>query len=606
VTDPHTLFVLLVIIVALALFANERIPIAGSSLFILVVLTVAFEWFPFYADGARVHGYDFLSGFGHRALIAVCALMIAGQGLVHTGALEPLGRLLARYWSSAPLLVFLLTLLAAAFLSAFVNNTPIVILMLPILISVSIKTSTPAYRLLMPAGFATLIGGMATTIGTSTNLLVVSFAEELGVKTFGMFDFVIPALIAGVAGILYLWLIAPRIMPYRDAMLPNTSARLFDADLHIVRQSISDGITLAEAIAKTDGRMEVIEILRGPEGARLTPLPDIRLRADDRLVVRDTPERLIEFEQLLRARLYSQDKPVSKDHPLNDNSQQIAEIAVIGGSTLDGTTLNSKRFRSRYQLLVLALHRPRRWKRPRGIRHTEDVLLKSGDIILVQGPRDSIKRLKASRNVLVLDASTDLPRSSHATTALLIMIAIVTAAASGLLPIELSALTGVLLMLLTGCLRWDDATRALSAPVILIIVTSLAMGNALLQTGGDEFLAQQYLALTTGWSATAVLSGLMVLIALLTNIVSNNAAAVIGTPIAVSIASQLGLDAEAFVLAVIFGANMSFATPMAYQTNLLVMNAGNYRFRDFVRVGAPLSFLLWLVLTLVLSWLYGL
>jgi di/tricarboxylate transporter len=159
---------------------------------------------------------------------------------------------------------------------------------------------------------------------------------------------------------------------------------------------------------------------------------------------------------------------------------------------------------------------------------------------------------------------------------------------------------------LTGCLRWSDATRALSTPVILIIVTSLAMGNALLQTGGDELLASHYLDLTHGWSATAVLSGLMVLMAILTNVVSNNAAAVIGTPIAISIANQLGLNPEPFVLAVIFGANMSFATPMSYQTNLLVMNAGNYRFMDFVRVGLPLSILLWASFTFILPLLYGL
>ena len=177
--------------------------------------------------------------------------------------------------------------------------------------------------------------------------------------------------------------------------------------------------------------------------------------------------------------------------------------------------------------------------------------------------------------------------------------------AFGLLPIALSALCGVLLLLLTGCLKWYDTTRALSAPVILIIATSLAMGTAMVETGGAQMIASAYVDATAGMSPTLIMSGLLAMMAILTNVVSNNAAAVIGTPIAIGVAQQLGLPAEPFVLAVLFGANMSFATPMAYQTNLLVMNAGNYRFGDFVRVGLPLIVLLWLLLTFLLPWLYG-
>ena len=603
--DFHTTFVLFLIVLALILFANEKLPIASSSLFILVLLTLVFELFPYQTDHGKLHSFEFLTGFGHRALIAVCALMIAGQGLVRTGALEPIGRLLGKYWSSSPSLVFLLTLMVGALLSAFVNNTPIVILLLPILISVSLKTGASASKLLMPVGFATLMGGMSTTIGTSTNLLVVSFAAEMGVKEFNMFDFFVPAMLASIVGILFLWLIAPRLMPKRDPLMPSTSARIFDAQLRVTKEGFAKGARLSEVIAKTDGQLVVSEILRGKEGNRLTPLPDVILRSDDRLLVRDTPDQLKMFETVLGARLYSQDTLVDDDHPLNDNNQQSAEVVVVAGSTLEGRTLNTVRFTDRYYLLVLALHQVGKRNAKPGKVPLEDVRLRSGDVILVQGSKDSIKRLKASRNVMVLDASIDLPRSSKATISLAIMAYIIATAATGMLPIEISALSGVFLMLATGCLRWRDATAALSTPVVLIIVTSLAMGNALLQTGGDTFLAQQYVAFTDGWSSTAILSGLMLLMAILTNVVSNNAAAVIGTPIAVSIANQLGINAEPFVLAVIFGANMSFATPMAYQTNLLVMNAGNYRFMDFVKVGVPLTLLMWVTLSLLLPYLYG-
>ncbi len=188
---------------------------------------------------------------------------------------------------------------------------------------------------------------------------------------------------------------------------------------------------------------------------------------------------------------------------------------------------------------------------------------------------------------------------------MLIMLYIIITAALGILPIAVSALSGVFFMLFTGCLKWYDATRALSAPVILIIASSLALGTALVETGGASFIAQTYVAATEGLSPVLILSGLLFMMAMLTNVVSNNAAAVIGTPIAIGIANQLGQPAEPFVLAVLFGANMSFATPMAYQTNLLVMNAGNYRFGDFVRVGLPLALLMWAILSLVLPWMYS-
>ena len=199
--DAHAMAVLALIVLAFYLFTRERIPMESSSLFVLAVLAVGFELFPYEADGTTLHAVDFFTGFGHEALIAVCALMIAGQGIVRAGALEPVGRYLARLWKSSPALSLLLTLVVGAGLSAFVNNTPVVVLLLPILISVSLRTGTPASDSLMPMGLATLVGGMATTIGTSTNLLVVSVAADMGLRRFQMFDFFMPVAIAAAAGI---------------------------------------------------------------------------------------------------------------------------------------------------------------------------------------------------------------------------------------------------------------------------------------------------------------------------------------------------------------------------------------------------------------------
>lgn len=607
VADPgfHALVVMALVVIALVLFASERIPLASSSLIILVFLAVFFELFPYVGESGTLRATRFFSGFGHQALIAVCALMIAGRALVRTGALEPIGRLLALKWSKYPVSTFLATLIIAAVLSAFVNNTPIVVLLLPILISVSLKTTTPASHLLMPVAFATSIGGMATSIGTSTNLLVIAVAADLGLREFGMFDFVLPAVIAGGIGLMYLWLIAPRLIPRREARLPSTSPRHFTAQLRIHDESIANQKSLSEVIALTGGELEVKQILRGSENTRLIALPDLIIRSGDRIQVKSTPEHLKELETLIGASLFSDDKPVDEDHPLRDSTQQIAEVVVVPGSTLDGMTLSNARFSDRYQVMVLALYRSSKWANQPGTEKIDDINLLPGDVLLIQGAVRSIKRLKSSRNLLVLDEKSDLPISSRAPIALLIMLFIILSAAFGFLSIAVSALCGVILMLLSGCLKWYDATKALNAPVILIIVSSLALGAAMVETGGADYLAQVYVMATQGLSPALILSGLMLMMAILTNVVSNNAAAVIGTPIAIGIAQQLGQPAEPFVLAVIFGANMSFVTPMAYQTNLLVMNAGNYRYGDFVRVGLPLVLLMWIVLSFLLPWLYG-
>ncbi len=602
--DPHGIAVLFLIVVALFLFTRERIPLETSSLAVLTILATGFELFPYTHNGVQLHAVDFFKGFGHEALVAVCALMVAGQGLVRTGSLEPVGRALARLWSTSPMLSLLLTLLVGAIFSAFVNNVPIVVLLLPILVSVSLQTNKPASDILMPMGFATLVGGMSTTIGTSTNLLVVTVAADMGMRRLGMFDFVLPAAVAGALAIVFLWLLAPRLLPRRESHMQDTSPRIFTAHLHVEAESFAEGKTLAEVIDKAGGKIKVVQITR-ETGTVITPLPDAILKAGDRISVRDTPDKLKEYEGVLGAKLYTGDTAVDEEHPLQEEDQQLAEIVVTQGSALDGSTLSQARFADRYQLVTLALHRA--GMEIRTLRSdVGDVRLHIGDVLLVQGSRDQIATLKRSGELLVLDATSDLPHTKRAPLALLIMAAIVVVAALGIMPIAISAVCGVLVMILTRCLSWHDAAQALSTQVIMIVVASLALGIALLNTGGADYLAQVYLSVSAGASPAILLSGLMLIMAILTNIVSNNAAAVIGTPIAIGIAQKLGLAPEPFVLAVLFGTNMSYATPIAYKTNLLVLNAGGYQFSDFMRVGIPLTLIVWLTLSWLLPVIYGL
>lgn len=605
--NAHAVAVLAITVVALILFTREKIPLESSSFLVLISLAVGFQIVPFQTDGHVLHAVDFFHGFGHEALVAVCALMIAGQGIVRTGALEPMGRVLARLWKISPSLSLLFTLLVSAFISAFINNVPVVVLLIPILITVSLRTGTPASSVLMPMGFATLLGGTSTAIGTSTNLLVVSVAADMGLKRFEMFDFLLPAVIAGGIGMLYLWQIAPRIIPKREMLLQNTSPRVFSAHLEILEGSPVDGETLAKAREMTDGAMKVTSVKRGPDRFMM-PLPSLTLKPGDHLVIRDTPDRLKEFETLLHGTLYPEDPehgPVNDEHPLKAEDQQIAEVVIVEGSYLLGKSLSEMRFGRRHGLIILAIHRA---GKPLEKEHEEigDIALKAGDVLLVQGPREQIANLKKREDLLVLDATTDLPFTRKAPLALFIMAGIVVTAALDIMPIAISAPLGAMLMIFTGCMDWRDASSALSAQVILIVVASLALGVALLKTGGADYLAQVFMALAGNASPAMVISGLMLLMGILTNIVSNNATAVIGTPIAVSIAAQMGQPPEPFVLAVLFGANLSYATPMAYKTNLLIMNAGKYKFTDFMLVGVPLIFIMWLALSCLLPTIYGL
>ena len=600
----HAIAVLGLTAVALLLFIQKKIPLETSSLLILLTLTVGFELFPYQTGGENFHAVNFFYGFGNEALIAVCALMIAGQGILRTGALDPMGRMLARLWKKSPSFSFLLTLLLGAFISAFINNVPVVVLLLPVLISVSLRTGAPASSVLMPMGFSTLVGGVATTIGTSTNLLVVTVASDMGLKNIEMFDFVLPAAIAGCVSLLYLWLIAPRLIPKIDITLTDGTPRIFTAHLEVTEDSLLVGNPLSKALELTDNAMKVSAIERG-EGKPIYLHPGVILQAGDHLVINDTPDQLKEFEKILQGTLFpvGSTVPIDSEVSLEAADQQIAEIVIYQGSPLNGTTLKKYHFAERSGMTTLAIHRSGK-ELKRYLDKISDIKLEIGDILLVQGPREKISELKKDTKVLVLDSTIDLPYSRKSHLAMGIMLGIILTAAFGILPIAISAACGALFMILTKCITWRDATCALNVQVVLIVVTSLALGKAMMITGGADFLGKLFVSLSGDAPAALVLSGLMLLMAIFTNIISNNATAVIGTPIAFSIAQQLNLNPEPFVLAVLFGANMSFATPMAYKTNLLVMNAGEYSFSDFLKVGTPLVLIMWATLSVVLPILY--
>jgi di/tricarboxylate transporter len=605
--DPHAIAVMVLTLVALYLFSRDSIPIETSSLLVVAVLAIGFSIFP-HAEapgGKPLDPIRFFSGFANEALIAICALVMASQGLVATGALAPLGRVVSRVWQFSPLLAMGVVLFVTAVISAFMNNTPQVVLMIPILTTVAARSGMSASKLLMPMTFASQIGGMGTPIGTSLNLLVIGSAVSLGLQPFHMFDFIAPATLAAIPGLLFLWLVAPRLLPDKQPHFGDASPRIFDAQLHLTDNSAAVGKTLADAKKLTQGVLSVLSVRRAPE-LTITPLPDMTLRPGDQLVVRDTSERLMEYSRVLGATLFSGETRIDAEHPLTAPDQQTAELVLTPASPLRDRTLAQANFDWHYQLTPLAVHRPGDETALSHDTSLRDIRLGVGDVLLVQGPAEQIEALKKRSELLVLDATTNVPLTAKAPLALAIMAGIVIITSLKIAPVSIAAICGVLLMVWTGCLKWQHATRALDSSMILLTVASLALSLALVTTGGASYIAQLAAIVGKSLPPLAIMSATILFMSVMSSVISNSAAAVIGTPIAVELARQLGLAPEPFVLAVLFGVNMGFATPMADNCNVLVYSAGGYSFKDFLRVGLPLTLIMWVALSWALQRFYPL
>ncbi len=634
--NPHGVAVLAFAVIVFATFILDRLPIATVSLAILALLPTGFAVFPMRIGSESVDPMRFFAGFGHPALVAIAALMVLGQGIVVTGALEPLARTLAGWVAARPRLALLAVLLGAAGASGVVNDTPVVVLLIPLLLAAARRAKAPVAAMLLPMNYAVLIGGMSTAIGTSTNLIVVAIAAELGAASFSLFSFFPLVALAALPGLAYLWLVAPKLLSKVETPLDHLSDDAFDAELHVEPESWLDGRPLSEAFAATGYRLQLRSLVRGSRS--MMPMPTLVLRAGDRLVLRDTATNLKEIEGSLKASLHGSGDDVDDDAKKKADSRAaetvegedketgtgvekgsvekgsdeeavptavVAQLIVTPQSPLVGRSVRSERIAERYSAKVVGL-RPRvehdAWRRE-GL---ADRSLVAGDILLVQGEPDAIRAAQREGIGLLLDERFTLPRQDKAALALVTLAVVIVLAATKMLPISLAALCGALVLLLGRCLSWQDATQAIAVKVVLLVAASLALGDAMEITGATAWLAGQLAQASQGLGPAAAAALLMGLMGLATNFVSNNAAAAIGTPLGIALANSLGVPAEPFVLAVLFGCNLCYLTPMGYQTNLLVMNAAGYRFGDFLRVGAPLFLIMWAGLSVLLAWRYGL
>ena len=610
ILEPHLLMAatLFFVLLAILLYAWERMAMEIISVGIIGLLLVFYTIFPYLdADGNNLlRPSKILAGFSNPAVITVLSLLVIGQAIVNTRSLERATQFVVGLSPKNPFFSMVFALIFVLIISAFLNNTPVVVIFIPIMQILADRFSRSASAFMMPLSFVAILGGMTTLLGSSTNLLISNSLADLGLRQFSFFEFTVPGLVLAATGFLYIVFIAPKILPNRRTLantLIDGDGKQFLAQVTVNEDSKLIGEEAVAGIFPSLKEMTVRMILRG-EHAELTPFDGFKLRSGDVLVVAATKKALTNVLAtgvgVLSTEYIEKSKSRVGDGKL---SQILSEIMITPGSRLVGQNLEQIGFRYRFNSIVLGLQRRTRMIRTK----MTEIALEAGDILLVQGSAENIESLRNHRDLIPMAWSyTDIPSPKLAMRANIIFFSVIALAATHLLPIVVAAVLGAAAVIFTGVINIRQAGRAIDRRLFLLIVSALALGTAMYETGAAAFLADIIIQLIGTSSPAVVLSAFFFLVAFLTNIISNNACAVLFTPIAVNLAETLGVDPMIFAIGLVFAANCSFVTPLGYQTNLLVIGPGHYKFNDFVKVGLPLSLLLWLVFSLFVPWYYGL
>ena len=596
-----------VIAATVLLLALERVRLEVTCIGTIVAFLLIFHFIPVLDQSGQnlIEPYQLLAGLADPSLITIIALLVIGQGLFHTGALEGPARYMARHSAKRGGMMLLLVLGFASLMSGFMNNTPVVVMFIPIVSAMATRLGRTTTNVLMPLSFICILGGMTTLIGSSTNLLVAGQATRNGLPRIGFFDFTLPGLILASVGAIYVLFLMPRLLKPRATLADEVvshGGKQFIAQIDITHDHPLVGVKSVAGMFPDIKQMTVRLVQRG-EHPYLPPFEDISLQVGDEVVVAATRNVLTEALKARRAILRVNPNEQESTDAIPDQSELVlAEAIVAPGSRMIGRTVETTGLHSDTGCIVLGVQR-----RSRMIRlGLNEIRLEPGDVLLVMGQSQSIYKLRFNRDILLLEwSATELPRTALALRALIIFTGVILAAATSFVPIVVAALSGALLMIPTGCLNVRQAARAFDQRIYLLVGASLAMAVPLQATGGAGFLANSLFDALSGAEPAIMLSAMFGLVAVLTNFLSNNATAVLFTPIAIGLAGRMGVDPMPFVVAVIFAANCSFATPFGYQTNLLVMAPGHYRFSDFMRAGLPLVFIVWLTFSLVAPWYYN-
>jgi di/tricarboxylate transporter len=620
----HMWFVLFVTGAAVYFFAREKYPLDVTSIGILTALLLFGQLFPLEDANGRnqLDAYHLLSGFANPALVAVLALLVMGQAMTRTDSLRPFIRFFVNNKYMPPWLSIVGILLFVLIFSAFLNNTPLVILAIPIMQAVGISAGISDSKIMMPLSFAAILGGMLTLVGSSTNLLVSSSMVELGYKPLGFFEFFVPGMILAAAGLVYVLLILPRMMPDRKSLKQEISGnkKEFVAELDVTQDSVLVGMECVGGRFAALPNLDV-RLIQRQGHLILPPFEGYTIEKGDIMIVAATRESLADVLAKFPGFLLTEEEVKMIDAAEDEHEEEgdgpteleqtveetrvLAELMIPPGSRFVDMTIDQVDFLRQFGTVVLGIQRRARVVR----RRLGRIRLEPGDVLLVAGAQGSVNEIRGVNraDVIVLSGSKEeLPLPKKAPIAGIIFVLTVLLASTGVLSIVVAALCGCVALVATGCLNIRQATRAIDRKILLLVGSMLALGVALQETGGAQFVADLMLKAPFADQPLYMAAMLFIIVAICTNILSNNACAILFTPIAMSMAVNMGSDPIAFAITVIFAANCSFASPIGYKTNLLVMGPGNYRFRDFMKAGVPLVLVVWVAYIFVAKYYYGL
>ncbi len=594
---PEAIQVLIIIAIALVLFITEWLSIDLVGLLIIASLALL----------GLVSPAQAVSGFSNTATLTVAFMFVLSSALLKTGALQVMVHRVSAIFRKNYRMGLLVMMVSVAAMSAFINNTPVVAVFIPVVLQMSRATGISATRLLIPLSFGTIFGGTCTLIGTSTNILVAGVAEQSGIEGMSLFLMTPMGIIFAAIGIAYILMFGKKLLPDRKA--PGDLASQFGmegylTDIEILAHYDEIGKTLAESRITGEWGMEVLE-LRKSDGTRITHPDDFTiLESGDRLKVPCSAEKIQNLKSSLR------DLPASSIRIGQDDGSRrkssLIELIVTAHSGYRGKKLGDLDVQAKYEMIPLALrHRE-------DIKHEDlnQIRIQAGDVILADVPWSAMDRLKESMrgldNPFLLLSENTLPEFQPRRFALVmtVFLAVIVSASMGWVDILVGTLTGVVVLILARSLTMEEAYDAIHWKVIFLLAGALSLGLAMDSSGLDDYLAAWLVDTLGRWGPHAICSGLYLVTSLVTEIMSNNATAVLLAPIAIATAHELGLSPIPFLMAVTFGASASFMTPIGYQTNTMVFGAGGYRFADFLRIGTPLNILFWLIATFLIPLIY--
>lgn len=600
-----TLVVFGIVGLAIVLFVTEALPIDVSALLLVVLLIVLEPW-------TGISPSEGVSGFSNPATLTVLAMLILSSGISRTGLVQLLGRRMTDFAGDSLYKQLAATIGVAGPVSGFINNTPVVAVLVPVISDLAHKGNVSPSKLLIPLSYASMLGGMLTVIGTSTNILASDVAARLGAQNpdlnlsaFSMFEFTGLGVIVLVTGSLYLLLVGHRLIPER---VPPSEDYIeeYDIEEYLTEVIVEDGSplvgrTVRGAFADSDIDADIIRVTRGSRTS-IEPLGQKVLQAGDVLTIRGNQETLRELSREERLSFAGSPGSEADIEPTDEPEQTLVEVIIPQGSPLVGETLRSARFRQQYDANILAA-------RSRGTtirERLEDVRIRVGDTLLIQASPDSIDRLARNPD-FVVGHEPDRPeyRTGKIPLAIAIILGVVALPALGVFPIMVSALAGVVAMVVGGVIHPNELYDAVEWNVIFLLAGVIPLGIALEQTGGADILGGLVATSADFLPVLVVLWLFYIGTGLITEVISNNASVVLMIPVAVEAALRIGASPFAFVLAVTFSASTAFLGPVGYQTNLFVYGPGGYRFSDYFRVGAPLQLLLSVVTVAGIAFFWG-